>query len=231
MSAPAPKAPVADWPPAPNQLYNPRLTTQDLLTIPCPTTNQWLTSVRADDHLDSRVPAPNSTALRQLTTCELLDQLHSFRMRDNEFTNIDLYDLRLRELIHQLKTAGDEPQPISRKQHKRVYLAGLRAVPHYDKTLNTLYDIDNKDIKSIHNVMCTVCAAGIRASSARAAVTLAPKQFRYQRQRGCCTFSPAPVPLSNDNDQLSASGPERHAIMCSNRAMQKPLHIKVSLSR
>ena len=152
-------------------------------------------------------------------------------MRDNEFTNIDLYDLRLRELIYQLKTAGDEPQPISRKQHKRVYLAGLRAVLHYDKVLNSLHDIDNKDIKSIHNIMRNVCAAGIRASSARAAATPAPKQFRYRRQRTCCSFSPAPVYLPNDNDQLSASDPELHATMCSNRAMQKPLHAKVSFSQ
>ena len=170
MSAPIPAAPASLSLPVPDErpYYNPRLR-------------------------NPRYRINSPVHQRTLDTCELLDQLHNFRMRANEFKNIDLYALRLRELIHQLKTAGDDPQPISRKQHKRVYLAGLRAVPHYQKALTTLYDIDNKDIKSIHNIMRTVCAAGIRASSAISAVTPTPKQFRYRRQRACCSFSPVPV--------------------------------------
>jgi len=186
MSAPIPESSTSVRLPVERPIYNPRLTAQDLLTIPSPTTNQWLASVRADDHQNARVTAPNS-ALRQLTTCDLLAQLHTFRMRNNEFANIDMYDLRLRELIHQLKTAADEPQPISREQHKRVYLAGLRAAPRYKQAITTLTDIDNKNLKYIHDVMRAVCseASRIRANHA----TPTPRERRIPRHYPCCPLS------------------------------------------
>ena len=60
---------------------------------------------------------------------ELLTQFLNFRWKINE--KVDNYKKRLLNLKNNLEKSEADPQPISDKLHKRVYIAGLRVNPMY----------------------------------------------------------------------------------------------------
>ena len=73
---------------------------------------------------------------------ELFDQFMSFRMQATEFEDIELYFMRLKTLKHEIETAEKDPQPISGRFHRRIYVAGLRCYPLYDSALNDISKLE-----------------------------------------------------------------------------------------
>ena len=88
---------------------------------------------------------------------ELLNQFLAFRKLTKE--SVERYKIRLAMLKAQLETSESDPQPISKKLHKNVYIAGLRSDPHFDDALNKVTDIDKKTLQEIHAKMVTADGA------------------------------------------------------------------------
>lgn len=95
-------------------------------------------------------------------TEELFSQFLSFHLNDKEFKDIELYKLRLKTLVYLIEHSEDDPQTISKRFHRRVYVAGLRCSPHYAKTIDAIEQLDEQDITYIHNHMKTVCGKNKR---------------------------------------------------------------------
>ena len=81
----------------------------------------------------------------------LMTQLFNFRLRRGE--TLAMYKKRLGLLKQSLETTDADPEPISAKLHRRVYVAGLRVNPVFDKALNKITDVNFKSLKYIHAKM------------------------------------------------------------------------------
>ena len=88
---------------------------------------------------------------------ELFDQFMSFRMQATEFEDVELYLMRLKTLKHDIETAKKDPQPISDRFHRRIYVAGLRCYPLYDSALNDIPKLEEQTLDYIHSRMVTAC--------------------------------------------------------------------------
>jgi len=84
---------------------------------------------------------------------ELMNQLLAFRIRHAE--KVEDYKIRLADLKHDLETADADPQPISAKFHRRIYVAGLRSNPVFNKALNAIKDVEQQTLAYIHSKMTT----------------------------------------------------------------------------
>ena len=73
---------------------------------------------------------------------ELFDQFMAFRMQAQEFEDVELYHIRLKSLKHDIETAKKDPQPISDRFHRRIYVTGLRCYPLYDTALNEITKLE-----------------------------------------------------------------------------------------
>ena len=145
----------------------------------------------------------NRLNVTEKDTEELFEQFMTFQMRTEEFEDVAIYYVLLKNLKHSIETADKDPQSISDRFHRRIYVQGLRCYPLYDSALNSILKLEDHDLAYIHARMITACGKTKRIIKAMHA-----KQEGSATVAAVNTTSPpgAPPPSPTARKSLNGNG-------------------------